>query len=107
MSSNSPTLNAAFYMIKKDGTAPHTHTISDFKIIGKPITSGNSTIVNGTSTVAMKDGPVKQVPTSIKIMDDSAVSIWLDPSKTKGHFGNTVIYGTQHLICVEKPQYCK
>jgi hypothetical protein len=73
MSSNSPTLNAAFYMIKKDGTAPHTHTISDF----------------------------------IKIMDDSAVSIWLDPSKTKGHFGNTVIYGTQHLICVEKPQYCK
>jgi len=55
----------------------------------------------------MKDGPVKQVPTSIKIMDDSAVNIWLDPSKTKGHFGNTVIYGTQHLICVEKPQYCK
>lgn len=107
MSSNSPTLNAAFYMIKKDGTSPHTHTISDFKIIGKPMTSGNSTIVNGTSTVTLKNGPVKQIPTSIKLMDDSAVSIWLDPSKTKGHFGNTVIYGTQHLICVEKPQYCK
>ena len=107
MSSTSPTLNAAFYMIKKDGTSPHTHTLSDFKIIGKPMTNGNSTIVNGTSTITMKDGPVKQVPTSIKIMDDSVVSIWLDPLKTKGHFGNTVIYGTQHLICVEKPQYCK
>ncbi|MGA9845748.1 MAG: hypothetical protein WBQ25_25900 [Nitrososphaeraceae archaeon] len=107
MNSSSPTLNAAFYMIKKDGTSPHTHTISDFKIIGKRLTSGNSTIVNGTSTVTMKDGPVQLVPTSMKLTDDSAVSIWLDPSKTKGHFGNTVIYGTQHLICVEKPQYCK
>lgn len=55
----------------------------------------------------MKDGPVNDVPISVKLMDDSAVSIWADPSKTDKHFGNTVIYGTQHLICVEKAEYCK
>ena len=61
----------------------------------------------GISTVTMKDGPVKDVPTKIILMDESAVSIWLNPSKTKNHFGNTPIYGTQHLICVESPNYCK
>jgi hypothetical protein len=47
------------------------------------------------------------VPTSITFIDESAVSIKLDPSKTNNHFGNTTIYGTQHLICVEYPNYCK
>jgi hypothetical protein len=107
MNSTSPMFNATFYMMKKDGTAPHTHTISNFRITGNPLVSGNSTTFNGTSTVTMKDSPVNQVPTSIKLTDDSALSIWLDPSKTSGHFGNTMIYGTQHLICVEKPQHCK
>jgi len=107
MNSSSPVFNATFHMMKKDGSSPHTHTISNFKITGSPLVSGNSTIINGTSTVTMKDGPVNQVPTSIKLMDNSAISIWLDPSKTKSHFGNTAIYGTQHLICLEKPQYCK
>lgn len=67
----------------------------------------NSTTFNGTSTVTMKDGPITQVPTSIKLIGSSVLNIWLDPSKTKGHFGNTVIYGTQHLVCVEEPQDCK
>jgi hypothetical protein len=107
MNSTSPTFNATFHMMKKDGTSPHTHTISNFKITGTPLIKGNSTTINGTSRVTMKDGPVNQVPTSIKLIDGSAISLWLDPSKTKSHFGNTAIYGTQHLICVEKPQYCK
>jgi hypothetical protein len=104
----SPVFNATFYMIKTNGTASHQHTISDFKLNGTPTTtSNNSTIFNGTSTVTMKDGPVKDVPTSITFIDESAVSIWLDPSKTNNHFGNTPIYGNQHLICVELPNYCK
>jgi hypothetical protein len=41
------------------------------------------------------------------LMDESAVSIWFDHSKTDVHFGNTAIYSTQHLICVEKSEYCK
>ncbi len=94
-------------MIKLDGTSPHTHTISDFKINGSPTVSNNSTTLNGTVTVTMKNGPVKDVPISVKLMGNSAVSFWFDPVKTEKHFGDTVIYGTQHLICVEKPEYCK
>ena len=102
-----PTFNGSFYMIRTDGTQPHKHTISDFKLAGKPVVANNSTTFNGTSTVTMKEGPVKNVPTSIKFMGKSAFSLWLDPSKTQNHFGNTVIYGTQHLICNEMPTSCK
>jgi hypothetical protein len=102
-----PMFNATFYMMKTDGTASHKHTVSDFKMNGKPAVVNNSTMFNGTSTVTMKEGPVKDVPTSIKFTDGSAVSLWFDPSKTKSHFGNTVIYGTQHLICKEMPNYCQ
>jgi hypothetical protein len=102
-----PIFGATFYMIKTDGTAPHKHTISDFKMSGPPIVANNSTTFNGTSTVTMKEGPVKDVPTSIKFSDESSVSIWLDPTRTKNHFGNTAIYGTQHLICNEIPSICK
>ena len=102
-----PMFNATFYMMKTDSTAPHKRTVSDFNISGKPVVANNSTMFNGTSTVTMKEGPVKDVPTSIKFTDGSAVSLWFDPSKTKSHFGNTVIYGTQHLICKEMPNYCQ
>lgn len=47
-------------MAKLDGNATHTHTISDFKMMGTPKTNGNSTIINGTSTITMKEGPVKK-----------------------------------------------
>ena len=107
MNTASPVFNATFYMIKTDGTGPHKHTISDFKLNGIPKISSNSTTFNGTSTVTMKNGAVRDVPTSISLMDGSTIRIWLDPSKTNNHFGNTAIYGTQHLICVEVPNYCK
>ena len=103
----SPTFNATFYMMKTDGTAPHKHDISDFQLTGQPSTKDNSTIFNGTSTVTMKDGPVQDVPTSVALIDDSAVSVWLDPAKVNKHFGDTLIYGTQHLVCVESPEICK
>jgi hypothetical protein len=102
-----PIFNSTFYMIKTDGTAPHKHTISDFKLSGTPVVANNSTTFNGTSTVTMKDGPVKDVPTSIRFEDESSVIIWLDPTKTNNHFGSTAIYGTQHLICNEIPSICK
>jgi hypothetical protein len=104
--SSSPTFNSSFYMVKTDGTALHKHDIYDLQLTGQPSKSGNSTIFNGTSTVTMRDGPVPDVPTSITLMDDSAVSIWFDPNKVNNHFGDTLIYGTQHLVCVEAPQYC-
>lgn len=107
INSTSPTFNASFYMVKTDGTATHTHDVYDFVISGEPASSGNSTIFNGTSTVTMREGPVTDVPTTITVLDDSAISILFDPSKTNNHFGNSAIYGTQNLVCAEIPQYCE
>jgi hypothetical protein len=98
LNSNSPMFNATFNMFMLNGSAVHKHTITDFKMTGSPSTNGNTTAYNGTVTVSLKKGPAKDVPISIKLMDDSAVSIWIDPSKTENHFGNTPIYGAQHRI---------
>ena len=70
-------------------------------------TFNNSTILNGTATVTMKGVAVNAVPTKITLLGDSAISILLEPTKIKNHFGNGPIYGNQHLICVEVPSYCK
>jgi hypothetical protein len=98
LNSNSPMFNATFNMFMLNGSAAHKHTITDFKMTGSPSTNGNTTTYNGTATVSLKAGPAKDVPISIKLMCDSAVSIWVDPSKTENHFGNTPIYGAQHRI---------
>jgi hypothetical protein len=55
----------------------------------------NKTVVfNGTATITMKNGPVNGVPVSVRAMDANVISIWIDPTKTDNHFGNTPIYGT-------------
>jgi hypothetical protein len=98
MNSNSPTFNATFNMFMLNGSAAHKHTITDFKINGNPTKNNNATTYNGTATVSLKKGPATGVPISIKLMGNSAASIWIDPSKTESHFGNTPIYGAQHKI---------
>lgn len=107
--SSSPTFNATFYMTKVDGTAEHIHHIYDLKVSGEPVvnSSSNSTILNGTTTVTLKDGPVSNVPTQIELLDGSGIAITLDGNMTNNHFGTTPIYGTQHLICVEESHLCK
>ena len=56
----------------------------------------------------MKEGPVKDVPTQITLLGNSAISILLEPTKVNNHFGSDgPINGNQHLICVEVPSYCK
>ncbi|HJT83965.1 MAG TPA: hypothetical protein VJ697_05740 [Nitrososphaeraceae archaeon] len=106
MNSTSPMFNATFYMMKLNGSEAHTHTISNFKLTDSPIINNNSTMFNGTATITMENGPVTDVPISIKLMSGHAFSLWLDPLKIVKHFGNTLIYGSQHLNCVEKPKYC-
>jgi hypothetical protein len=98
VNSSSPMFNATFNMFKLDGSAPHKHTITDFKINGSPTKNNMAATYNGTVTISLKDGPAKDVPISIKLMDKSAVSIWLDPNKVKNHFGNTPLYGAQNII---------
>jgi hypothetical protein len=96
--------NAIFNMFMLNGSVAHKHTITDFKMTGNPSTNGNTTTFNGTATVSLKAGPATNVPISIKLMGDSAVSIWIDPSKTENHFGNTPIYGGQHRVHHNAPQ---
>jgi hypothetical protein len=95
-SSKSPIFNAAFDMMKLDGSSMHKHTIiaatitsADFKVTGKTSTR----TYYGTAIISMKEGPVSNVPIIIKLLSDGSMSIMPDPIKTKGHFGNTPIQG--------------
>ncbi len=109
LSSEAPTFNASFYMVKTDGNSSHSHDIYDL-VLNTPVidnTTSNLIHINGTTTVTMKDGPITNVPTNITILGDSAISIWINPSKVNNHFGNSPVYGTQELKCVDKPALCK
>jgi hypothetical protein len=43
-------------MVKPDGTARHTHTLTDFVVVNVSHPDDNSTLYNGTSTLSLKDG---------------------------------------------------
>ena len=80
-------------MVRLNGTAGHTHTITNFILANISQPDNMTKVFNGTSTASMREGPVTDIPTSIKIMGDKVISIWLDPSKIDNHYGNTPIYG--------------
>jgi len=88
------TFNAVFNMVMLNGTAFHKHQISNFTLTAMSIPNEKASISNGTATITMKEGPVNDVPISIRTFDDNVISIWVDPAKTMNHFGNTPIYGT-------------
>jgi hypothetical protein len=93
---NLPTaiFNAVFNMVMLNGSALHEHQISNFTLTGMSMPSKTTTVYNGTATITMKEGPVNDVPISVRTLNDNAISIWVDPAKTMNHFGNTPIYGT-------------
>jgi hypothetical protein len=92
--SASPTFDANFSMAKLDGSAKHKHTISDFKISGKPATDvSGATTYSGTATVSLKNGPANNVPVTIIISKNGDFSLNIDPKATENHFGNTPIMG--------------
>ena len=99
LSSNSPTFNASFDMMKLDGSSKHKHTIdatitsADFGRAGK----SSVRTYSGTATVSMKEGPVSDVPITIKLSSDGNIRINPDPIKTQGHFGNTPIEGKTNV----------
>jgi len=87
---NGTTFNAAIEMIRPDGTARHTHTLTDFTISSSSSESAsNSTLFNGTSTVSLADGPALDIPTSVKLSNDDLISIWIDPLSVDSHFGDS------------------
>jgi hypothetical protein len=99
-SSHQPTsaiFRAHFEMIKTNGKEMHSHSIYSFKLTHTSINK-LVTVFSGIATVTMKDGPHIGVPISISILNQRAMSIWIDPSTTNNHFGNAPIYGTVGLI---------
>jgi hypothetical protein len=99
INSSSPTFNATLQMVMTNGTDPHSHIITDFKMTGSPIKKGIATTYNGTATMSVRPGYIfpnttlTDVPISIKLMGPNAMSLWIDPTRTVDHFGRTPIYG--------------
>ena len=88
------TLNSKFNMVMTNGSAMHDHRIYNFTLTDMSMPNNSTTVFNGTATITMRQGPVHDVPLSIKAMENNAVSIWVDPTKIQNHFGNTPIFGT-------------
>ena len=91
-STNVTDFYAGFYMTMLDGSAQHSHEIYDF-VQDSVDTAGNETVVTGTSTVTMREGPVEDVETEITISQGKVVAISLDQEALDNHFGDTPIYG--------------
>lgn len=87
-------LMSKFAMVKPDGTARHMHTIYGFQP-SEFTTEQNNTIhvVKGIATVTMTDGPVSDVPLTIKVFNGSVIGLWIGPDKVDSHFGSDPIYG--------------
>ena len=87
-------LIARFTMVQPDGTARHMHMIYGFKPTEFTAEQNNTIhVVKGTATVTIRDGPVSDVPLTIKIFSGSVIGLWIGPDKVDGHFGSGPIYG--------------
>jgi hypothetical protein len=97
------TVDSKFNMVMTNGSAMHDHEIYDFTLTDMSMPNNSTAVFNGTATITMRQGPVPDVPVSIKAMENNAVSIWVEPTKIQNHFGNTPIFGTiEKLLEVEK-----
>ena len=97
------TFEAEFDMVMLNGSELHQHSIYNFTLADIMKIDDANYQVNGTATVTMKDGPVNNVPLSLKSMNNNVISIWVDPTKVNNHFGNTPIFGLiQQDIVIKK-----
>ena len=103
---NLPTavFEANFEMVLLNGSALHKHSIYNFTVTNISKVDDKNYQINGTATVTMKEGPVNNVPLSIKAINNNVISILVDRSKISNlprfipslglsHFGYTPIYG--------------
>jgi hypothetical protein len=93
--SNIAGFHAMLHMVMLNGSAMHTHEISNFTQTGDATfdSSTNSTTITGTATVTMREGPIPNVPTTIEIAQDKVIAISPDPAAVENHYGDTPIYG--------------
>jgi hypothetical protein len=90
--SNPATFDAMFSMVMLNGSAKHEHRVSNFSLTDVKV-ENDTVAYKGQVTVTMKDGPVTEIPTEIKIHNNNVISIWFDPTTVKTHFGVSPIYG--------------
>jgi hypothetical protein len=97
------TFHSKFNMVMTNGSAAHEHGIYNFTLTDISMPSNSTTVYNGTAVITMRQGPVPNVPVSIKAMNNNVISIWVDPAKINNHFGNTPVFGTiEKLVRVKK-----
>jgi hypothetical protein len=84
--------NTDFRMIMLNGSAPHTHVVTNFILSNVSPNENGTMTYTGNSTVSMPEAPIVDVPTTIKVSGE-IISIFPDPSAVNHHFGNTPIYG--------------
>jgi hypothetical protein len=94
--SDLPTVHliARMSMVMVDGNAMHQHTITNFELTSLSSESDTVNVFEGTATVSMRDGPVSDVPVTVKIFNNAVIGIWLDPEALDSHFGDGPVYGT-------------
>ena len=90
---SSDVFNAAIEMVKPDGTARHTHALTDFVVLNVSHPDNNSMLYNGTSTISLQAGPATNIPTSIQKSNDNVIIINIDPESVDNHIGKLPIYG--------------
>jgi hypothetical protein len=84
--------NANFRMIMLDGSQPHSHVITNFRLSNISSNENGTTTYTGNSTISMPEAAFADVPTTIKISGE-IISIFPEPSRVEEHYGNTPIYG--------------
>ena len=101
----SDVFNAAIEMIKPDGTAKHTHTLTDFVVLNVSHPDNNSTLYNGTSTISLQAGPATDIPTSIQKSNDKVIIINIDPESVDNHFGSYLftVFNLIPNLCIIHP----
>jgi hypothetical protein len=88
-------------MVMTNGSAKHDHEIYNCDLTNMSNPNNRTSVFYGTATITMRQGPVDDIPVSIKRIDNNVLSIWADPTKTHNQFGNTPIFGTiEKLITV-------
>ncbi len=83
---------AAIEMVKPDGTARHTHALTDFVVVNVSYPDNTSMLYNGASTISLQAGPPTNIPTSIQKSTDNVIIINIGPESVGNHIGKLPIY---------------
>jgi hypothetical protein len=83
--------DAMWFMERFDGTAQHTHQMSNFTQLETEFdTATNETTITGTSTITMPEGPVN-ADTEMTLSNGTVAIEFVDPESVASHFGDTPI----------------